>query len=213
MRKAVIFDLDGTLANTDEVHKLAWEIALRKLGYDVKVDIRYLLGRKTIDIAKILIGESHAEKLASVKTEIYNELVKTLAKPKPCVMELINRLRDVEIPIAVVTSSMRNSAVQVLKVINVEPDVLITGDDVKLGKPNPMPVIEAIKRLNVDPNESVGVGDTIYDVMAYYSAGIREIIVVRSSVPLNVERQESTMQRYWIHYVKYRIGLNYFNTI
>ncbi|ACP38373.1 HAD family hydrolase [Saccharolobus islandicus] len=187
MRKAVIFDLDGTLANTDEVHKLAWEIALRKLGYDVKVDIRYLLGRKTIDIAKILIGESHAEKLASVKTEIYNELVKTLAKPKPCVMELINRLRDVEIPIAVVTSSMRNSAVQVLKVINVEPDVLITGDDVKLGKPNPMPVIEAIKRLSVDPNESVGVGDTIYDVMAYYSAGIREIIVVRSSVPLNVE--------------------------
>src|SRR5579875_2903413 len=121
MRKAVIFDLDGTLANTDEVHKLAWELALQKMGYDVKVDIRYLLGRKTIDIAKILIGEINAEKLASVKTEIYNELVKTLAKPKPCVMELIKSLRNSKIPFAVVTSSMRHSAVQVLKVIKVEP--------------------------------------------------------------------------------------------
>ncbi|AKA73777.1 HAD family phosphatase [Saccharolobus solfataricus] len=187
MRKAVIFDLDGTLANTDEVHKLAWELALQKMGYDVKVDIRYLLGRKTIDIAKILIGEINAEKLASVKTEIYNELVKTLAKPKPCVMELIKSLRNSKIPFAVVTSSMRHSAVQVLKVIKVEPDVLIAGDDVKIGKPNPMPVIEAIRKLNMDPNESIGIGDTIYDVMAYYSAGVREILLVKSSVPLNVE--------------------------
>ncbi|WP_338600759.1 HAD family phosphatase [Sulfolobus tengchongensis] len=192
MKKAVIFDLDGTLANTDEIHKQAWEMALQKLGYDVKIDIRYLLGRKTIDIARILVGDQNAEKLALVKTQIYSELIKTLAKPKPCVYELLAYLKNEKIPIAVVTSSMHKSASEVLKIIEIQPDLLIAGDDVKIGKPDPTPVLEAIRRLNADPKQSMGIGDTIYDVMAYYSAGIKEIFVVRSSVPLN----EAEVKRY-----------------
>ncbi|MEM0362232.1 MAG: HAD family phosphatase [Sulfolobaceae archaeon] len=185
--KAAIFDLDGTLANTEEIHKKAWEIALNKLGYNINVDINYLLGRKTIDIAKILVGEDNAEKLASLKTQIYSELIKVLAKPKSCANEIVTYLKRKGIYVAVVTSSMKISATQVLKIIGIEPDVLISGDDVSRGKPDPMPVLEALRRLGVKANDSIGVGDTLYDVIAYHNAGIPKIFLVRSSIPINQE--------------------------
>jgi HAD superfamily hydrolase (TIGR01509 family) len=185
--KGAIFDLDGTLANTEEIHKKAWEIALNRLGFETNIDISTLLGRKTIDIAKILVGEELAETLAKIKTQIYSELIKSLAKSKECANELINYLKSKGISIAVVTSSMRTSALEVLKIINIHPDVLIAGDDVSIGKPDPTPILEAIRKLRVTPTETIGVGDTLYDVVAYYKSGIRKIFVVKSSVPLDEE--------------------------
>ncbi|AOL15909.1 HAD family hydrolase [Sulfolobus sp. A20] len=190
--KAVIFDLDGTLANTEEIHREAWELALERLGFKVNVDIRQLLGKKTIDIARILVGNENAERLALVKTQIYSELIKIKAKPKPCAIDLIGKLKEKDIKIAVVTSSMRSSATEVLEIIRVKPDVLVAGDDVKIGKPNPMPVIKALELIGSEPKDAIGIGDTIYDVMAYHSAGIKKIFLVKSSVPVN----EDEIKRY-----------------
>jgi HAD superfamily hydrolase (TIGR01509 family) len=185
--EGVIFDLDGTLANTALLHKKAWEIALNRIGEKPTFDITILLGRKTIDIAKILIGEDRADTLASLKTEIYNSLIKEEAKPTECAKELVNKLKDNGIKVAVVTSSKRISAEEVLRIIEISPHTLVTNDDVNMGKPHPEPVLKALNIMKVKPTNVIGIGDTAYDIIAYNSAGLNKSFLLRGDVPLNKE--------------------------
>ncbi|WP_162204964.1 HAD family hydrolase [Sulfuracidifex tepidarius] len=149
MIEAVIFDLDGTLANTAMLHKKAWEIALKEMGEKPSFDITVLLGRKTLDIAKILVGEDKAETLASIKTDVYNTLVKEEAKPTECAREVVEGFKRSGTKVSVVTSSKRVSAEKVLDIISISPHFLVTNDDVEKGKPHPEPVIKALKSLGV----------------------------------------------------------------
>ena len=183
---AVILDLDGTLITTVKVHRMAWELALKDLGIRINVDLDKLMGRKTEEIAKLLANDRWKE-LYEKKNEYFDNLVKLYAKPTPCAIDLINKLRKDKIKTAVVTSSLRRSALQSLKILNFEPDVLIAGDDVTKGKPDPEPVIKALRLLGEDPQNVFGVGDTLQDVIAYYNSGIREIYLVKSDLKIDYE--------------------------
>lgn len=184
--KAVIFDLDGTLVNTAFLHKEAWEIALSKLGMKASVDVTLLLGRRSADIARILAGEKW-EELLRVKNEVFLDIVKRKAEALPCAVELVNKLRREGKKVAVVTSSNRLSATNVLKKAGIEQDCLITGDDVSKGKPDPEPILKALDCLHVLPSEAIAVGDTSVDLLAYRAAGVRAIYLVRSGVPVSEE--------------------------
>jgi len=188
--KGIIFDLDGTLADTAFIHKEAWEIALNKLGIKSEVKIETLLGRKTAEIAKILAGDKWKE-LMEVKNQIYLELVKGKAKRTECAKELIDKAKEKGYKIAIVTSSNSISAREVLNTIQLYPDLLITSDEVKNGKPDPEGVIFALNRLNLDPHSSIGVGDTEVDIVAFKNAKLGKIYLVKSEVPINEERVRS----------------------
>ncbi|BFH72460.1 HAD family phosphatase [Sulfurisphaera javensis] len=182
--KGIIFDLDGTLANTAFIHKEAWELALSSLNIKSEVRIETLLGRKTADIAKILAKERW-EELMKIKNKIYLDLVKKKAKGRECAIELIDKARKLGYKIAIVTSSNYISAKEVLNSIRINPDLLITSDEVKNGKPDPEGVILALKKLNLNPSLSIGVGDTEVDVLAFKNAGLYKIYLVRSEVPID----------------------------
>jgi len=188
--KGIIFDLDGTLANTAFIHKEAWEIALNRLGIKSEVKIETLLGRKTAEIAKILAGDKWKE-LMEVKNQIYLELVKGKAKRTECAKELIDKAKEKGYKIAIVTSSNSISAREVLNTIQLFPDLLITSDEVKNGKPDPEGVVLALNRLNLDPHSSIGVGDTEVDAVAFKNAKLGKIYLVKSEVPINEERVRS----------------------
>ncbi len=185
MIEATIFDLDGTLANTALLHKKAWEIALKELKIDTSFDISVLLGRKTLDIARILGGEENADLLASVKTEIYNSIIKEEARPTECAKEIVEVMKDSGMKVSVVTSSKRVSAEEVLKIIDISPHLLITNDDVERGKPHPEPVLKALSQLNVTPEHAIGVGDTTYDIVAYNEAGLSDSYLLIGEVPVD----------------------------
>ena len=185
--KGIIFDLDGTLANTAFIHKEAWEIALARLGIKSEVKVETLLGRKTAEIAKILANERW-EELMEVKNKVYLELVKEKAKRTNCAKELVDKAREMGYKIAIVTSSNSISAREVLNAIQIFPDLLITGDEVKNGKPDPEGVILALNRLKLNAKLSIGIGDTEVDVLAYKSANLGKIYLVRSEVPVNEDK-------------------------
>ena len=187
--KAIIFDLDGTLVNTAFLHKEAWEVALSKLGMRANVDVTLLLGRRSADIAKILAGDKW-EELLRVKNEVFLDIVSKKAEALPCAVELVNRLRREGKKVAVVTSSNRLSASNVLKKAGIEQDCLITGDDVNRGKPDPEPILKALDCLHVLPSEAIAVGDTSVDLLAYRTAGVRTIYLVRSGVPVSEEAKK-----------------------
>ena len=188
--KGIIFDLDGTLANTAFIHKEAWEIALNKLGIKIEIKIETLLGRKTAEISKILANDRWKE-LMELKNQIYIELVKKKARRTKCAKELIDKAKEKGYKIAIVTSSNLISAREVLNVIQIFPDLLVTGDDVKNGKPDPEGILLALNRLNLDPKSSIGVGDTEVDILAFKSANLGKIYLVRSEVPVDEEKVKS----------------------
>ncbi|AWR98944.1 HAD family hydrolase [Metallosphaera hakonensis] len=184
--KVMILDLDGTLATTANVHKEAWEIALKELGIPVEVDLDLLMGRRTMDIAKILAKDRYLE-LFELKNRIYDELVPKKARPLPCAKEMVEAAKSKGYSIAVVTSSLRRSAKRSLEVTGITPDLLIAGDDVERGKPDPYPVLLALNILKGEKYMSVGVGDTQNDFQAFKSAGLGKIFIIKGELNLDLE--------------------------
>ncbi|ABP94756.1 HAD-superfamily hydrolase, subfamily IA, variant 1 [Metallosphaera sedula] len=183
--KAMILDLDGTLATTALLHKEAWELAMKRLGINANVNLDLLMGKRTLDIAKTLAGERYQE-LFEVKNDIFDELVARKAMPLPCAREMVERARSKGYSIAVVTSSLRRSASKSLGAIGVTPDLLIAGDDVEKGKPDPFPVVLALQRLRALPEVSVGVGDTLHDFHAFKGAGLGRIFILKGELGLDL---------------------------
>jgi len=188
MLKGVVFDLDGTLADTAVIHGEAWRMALRDLGIQARINVEQLLGKRAPEIAlELTEGNSElAQRLLKRKNSHFKSLV-GLAKPKACAIELLKGLKDAGIKLSVVTSSNRVSAYSVLEAVNMINlvDYIITGDDVDKGKPNPEPVIKALRLMNNEPRDVVGVGDTIHDYEAYLRANLRAIVIVVNPLMIN----------------------------
>ncbi len=188
MIKGAIFDLDGTLVSTASAHKSAWELALKEMGIEKEVNLDMLMGMRTLEIAKALAGGRYME-LYERKNKYYRELVKKVARPTPCAEEILGELKEKGVKIAIVTSSIRSSAQLTLSVLNFSPDLIVAGDEVERGKPNPEPVLKALDKLGLSPEEVFGVGDTLQDVVAYYRANVRRIFLVVSE--LNIDREKA----------------------
>jgi len=188
MIKAAIFDLDGTLVSTANVHKIAWELALKDLNISIDIKLDNLMGMRTIEIAKILGGDKYLE-LFNRKNEYYKELVVKMAKPTPCSVEILKNLKENNIKIAIVTSSLKASAELSLKILNFAPDLLIAGDEVKNGKPDPEPVLCALNKLRVKAEDTFAVGDTMQDIIAYNKSNISKIYLVMNDI--NINREEA----------------------
>ena len=194
MKRGGVFDLDGTLAATASAHLEAWLMAVRDLGLEqVEVDVRELLGMRAHDIAvKILraAGVSPTrelvEALISLKQGHFERECLRSVSPRPCALEIYSAVKRRGGAFVVVTSSLRSSATLILSRVGIAPDVLVAGDDVSKGKPDPEPVEAALKGAGLGPGDVFAVGDTVYDLQAYQAAGIRSIYLVRGDVDVDV---------------------------
>lgn len=203
--KGAIFDLDGTLASTAKAHKIAWELSLKQLGFNSNIDMEYLLGKRAMDIALLLIEQAGindpdlknkmAKKLLEVKNSIFAPYIMKYAEPMPCAIELINKLKQNNVKILVVTSSLRITAIKVLEKIKINPDVLISSDDVIKGKPDPEPTLAALKKSSLDANDILfAVGDTIYDIISFSKAGIKTIYLTKGDIIVPID--ENLLKEY-----------------
>jgi len=200
-----VFDLDGTLASTAKAHKIAWELSLKQLGFELNIDMESLLGKRAMDIALILIEKAGikevnkknelAKKLLEIKSSIFAPYIMKYAEPMPCATQLINNLRERQIKILIVTSSLKITALKVLEKININPDVLISGDDVIKGKPDPEPTILALQKSSLRPEDIIfAVGDTIYDIISFSEAKIRKIYLTNGDIRVPID--ENLLKRY-----------------
>jgi phosphoglycolate phosphatase len=173
---AVLWDLDGTLIDTADLHVYAFIKALKKIGYNANEEhakaFRQRLGKRFMDIIKEIfpnMPEDEIERLKNIRREIVLSRV-DLIKPLPPsrLLPIVSRV----CPTALITSSNRQFTETILDHFKWRSyfDVVITGDDVKHGKPNPEPVILALKKLGV--SQGVMIGDTEYDRLCAVNAGI-----------------------------------------
>ena len=182
MLRGVIFDIDGTLVDSNDAHARSWVETFREAGYDVPFEVvRPLIGMggdkllpKTIDIRH---DGREGKKLTSRRSEIFREKYLPRLRPLEGSRALVERVRAEGLKPVVATSAKDEELNGLLKAADVVGlmEEKATASDAKRSKPDPDIVEAAIEQAGLEPDELVMIGDTPYDVEAATRAGVRII--------------------------------------
>ena len=178
--EALIFDVDGTLVDTNAAHVEVWRTVLATIGLDVPYErIQIEVGQGGDRLLDSILGPEEARRLGPSLFRVWLETYRahlrhTPIRTFPQTQELFAALRARGIRTAFATSSSRELFGLLRERVPLEvPDVIVTGEDVGATKPAPDIVLEAAERLGVSVERCAYVGDTPYDAMAATAAGMR----------------------------------------
>ncbi|QXJ21988.1 HAD family phosphatase [Actinomadura graeca] len=176
--RAAVFDLDGTLIDTEPRNRVMWSRLFDAHGapYDDAV-IASFAGRRGMEV---LAGLAHLFPGRTAE-ELFEEALSygtlpglPLAAPVPGAVELVRSLVAAGVPLAVVTSGQRSYAEGLLEELGVRDllDLVVTAGDVVTGKPHPEGYLAAARDLDVTPRDAVGFEDAPAGVAAVKAAGM-----------------------------------------
>lgn len=183
--EAVIFDMDGLMIDTERIAQRAWQIAGREGGFTID-DETYILavGRTREDTKEIFQGRYGAafpfDNLYERKQNIMYDLIDTEGIPtKPGLFELYDLIDELGIAKAVATSTARPTAIKKLTIVKALDrfEVLVCGDEIANGKPEPDIFLEAANRLGIGPEKCIVLEDSEAGVRAAHAAGMVPIMV------------------------------------
>jgi len=184
MLQAVIFDMDGVIADTEPLHTRAYLSALRTFGIHVSEgDYRKTVTEegKTIATWFVELGgdPGDIDELYRRKDEIYFPLLRAEAAPRQGLFSLLSNLRKSSIPCALATSSRRVNAELVLDCFNLRDffTIVLALEDVTHVKPHPEVFLLALKHLSVQPHTTIILEDAPKGVRAARDAGIPVVAV------------------------------------
>ena len=190
MLKAILFDLDGTLADTDSIHFAVWQDIL--VRFDLDIDRNFyrqrISGRTNSKIIKDIIPQLNLEdawKLATEKEETYRRLANSL-RPTPGLDRLIELTESASLKRAVVTNAPEDNAVYMLKILRLTSTfaTVVMAKDAPPGKPDPAPYALALERLGVDSQQAIAFEDSPAGIKSAVGAGIYTVGIT-SSYPAN----------------------------
>jgi HAD superfamily hydrolase (TIGR01509 family) len=172
--QAFLFDLDGTLVDSVYHHVLAWQEAMDRAGIELSVwRIHRKIGMSGGLLANAMLRETGREVtpedaalLRSYHAEAYAERLPHV-RPLPGAVALLKRLTSLGVPWSIATSGYVESAGPTIEMLEVPDDVpIVTRDLVQHAKPDPDLFLKAAERLDVDIEDSVVVGDSVWDLLA-----------------------------------------------
>lgn len=181
---AALFDLDGTLVDSEQVHRAAWMSFFDSRGWQVSEETYsgHFLGRRGRDTFRSLDGPWSDHDPDVLLAEVMAHLWEVKLRPQPVrgAADLIRSLHERGIPVGVVTSAVRAWVGSSLAVLGVEDVVqtVVGAEDVRSGKPHPEGYIEACRRLGVAPGRVVAFEDSTSGVGAAVAAGITPVVGV-----------------------------------
>lgn len=183
MLEAVIFDIDGTLLDSVDVHAASWQVALRHFGHEVPYDkVRAQIGKGSDLLMPALLPEDEVQRRGKEIEEYRKELFKReylpRVKPFPCVRELFERIEGDGLRIALASSARKVELERYKQIAGIE-DLLeaeTSSDDAEKSKPHPDIFEAALGRLpGIAVAGAIAIGDTPYDAQAAGKAGLRTI--------------------------------------
>jgi HAD superfamily hydrolase (TIGR01549 family) len=189
--KAVIFDIDGTLVDSVDLHARAWQEAFAHFGKHFSYErVRSQIGKGGDQLLPVFLSEREIEEFGDELTEYRGELFKRKYMPLvvafPRVRELFERIRRDGKRIALASSAKKDELKEYKRIANIEDLVEdeASADDAEKSKPHPDIFEAALAQLgDVKPTEAIAVGDTPYDAEAAGKAGLRTIGLLSGGFP------------------------------
>ena len=228
MIRAIIFDLDGVLVQTEKIKALSYGIAAQRLLNLPQPDKRAIEAYREIVGAARKIATSHVmekvgleaklrplmarygvsepwQVLSTIRVSIYNDMV---ADPQfvrdnkwPHSVKLLHLAKEASCQTALVTMSPRNEVVHIVHSLGLERelDLIITGEDVSRSKPDPEIYLLAAKRLGLPPDECLVLEDSVNGVRAALAAGMNVIAMATPFTSARLHSEKLVAEEWTVH--------------
>jgi HAD superfamily hydrolase (TIGR01509 family) len=183
MPQAVLFDIDGTLLDSNLAHAQAWVEVFRRHGREVPVEaVRRQIGKGADKLLPVFLPKEEVdragERIKKERVELFREKYLPHVRPFPKVRELFERLAADGKKVALASSATGPELKEYKRLLGIEDllDAHTSADDAARSKPDPDIFRAALARLGrPDPAAAVVVGDTPYDAEAAGRAGVRAV--------------------------------------
>lgn len=185
MPKAAIFDIDGTLVDSVDLHARSWQETFAKFGHTVTFEqVRSQIGKGGDQLLPVFLSQSeqddHGKEMEEWRGKLFKSDYMHLVRPFSAVPELLRRIHDAGLTVAAATSAKKDELEIYLEIAGITDlvDVATSSEDAEQSKPAPDIFQVALKKLGLDGADAVAIGDTPYDAQAAGKAGIRTIGVL-----------------------------------
>jgi HAD superfamily hydrolase (TIGR01509 family) len=202
--RAFIFDIDGTLVDSNELHVDSWDRAFRRFGKQFSREkLRAQIGKGSDQYLPEFLTPEELDRFGTELDDYRSDLFRKEYLPKvrafPKVHELFRRIRDDGKRVILASSGKKADTkyyIDLLKINNLV-EGYVSGDDADNSKPAPDIFAASLKKLGEDsPSDAVTVGDTRFDIEAAARAGIKTIALLCGGIPESVLREAGAIAIY-----------------
>jgi HAD superfamily hydrolase (TIGR01509 family) len=173
LRAGVLFDVDGTLVDSNYLHALSWSRAFRDAGEWAPMNaIHRLVGMGGDQLVTELLGHE-CPAAQEARAAHYDELKGDMTA-FPYAADLLRRVHQLGLAVVLATSAPQDELHLLRNLLGADEvvDAATSADDVESSKPSPEIFLTAMETAHVDPERAIAVGDSIWDIKAARAAGI-----------------------------------------
>ncbi|MBT2366086.1 HAD family hydrolase [Streptomyces sp. ISL-10] len=189
MERAAVFDVDGTLVDTNHLHVTSWWEAFRQAGHRVAMhDIHRAVGLPGGDLVAHLLGDGRDESRDDAVKAAHKALYATYfdrLPPLDQAGQLLRTLSRSGWTVVLATSASGTELAALRRAVDADDAIsaMASADDVAEGKPAPEPVQQALELAGVPAERAVFVGDTVWDMRAARRAGVLCVGLLCGGIP------------------------------
>jgi HAD superfamily hydrolase (TIGR01509 family) len=191
--RALLFDLDGTLAETDSLHLPTWVNVLRPYGIEIDEEFyrERISGRSNSKIVEDLLPDLSAKEgrdLADAKEASFRERADEL-EPLPGLLDFMREAKDRGLSLTLVTNAPEENVEAMLLALELREffDEVVLSDEVGPVKPDPAPYRAALNRLGVAPEEALAFEDSTSGIASSVGVGIPTVGIASTQAPETLE--------------------------
>ena len=199
-RAGLLFDLDGTLAQTEHLHHAAFNALLALYGrsLDHPTFLRHVSGRSNDDITAYLFPDLDADerrRLAEDKERGFRELAAAGVELTPGAESLLDWVRTRGVATGLVTNAPRENADLMVAVLGLREafDVVICGTELERSKPHPEPYLAALDALGLDASHTLAIEDSMTGITAARAANLDVVALASSSTAASIANSGASL--------------------
>ena len=177
----IIFDFDGTVANTNRLVIKSWQQVYHTLTGKEQDEavIKATFGEPLAVSMEKAFPDTPVEEAIAIYRNHQKDIYEDMIEPFPGMTELIRKLKAEGYRVGIATSRLRNTTLIGLRKFGVMDslDCLVTCEDTEKHKPDPAPALISLEKLGACAEETLMVGDSMFDIRCAHNAGIKAVLV------------------------------------